>query len=176
MQKCVDMHEEIKLRNMRIYNNRRGVAVDLYISLANNISIPLAVQSLQKQIKQYLLASSGIDVQDVRVSVETTKSAAGDSPYLVTNETKAVEKQPEPEKKRAAHQRIFSHSEQAATLPEAPKAEEAPAQETPKQEALVQEAPVTAEASTTAEAPVTTEAPAAQEAESPQFQGGNIDG
>lgn len=182
VQKCVDMHEEIKLRNMRIYNNRRGVAIDLYISLANNISIPLAVQSLQKQIKQYLLASSGIDVQDVRVSVETTKSEAGDSPYLVTNEAKAAEKQPEADKKRAAHQRIFSHSEQAANLPEAPKAEELPKQEEPAPEtpeALVPETPVAAP-----EAPVTeTSAPAepqgteaAQEAEIPQFQGGNVDG
>lgn len=125
VQKCVDMHEEIKLRRMRIYNNRKGVAIDLYISLANNISIPLAAQSLQKQIKQYLLASSGIDVQDVRVSVETTKDSAGASPYLVTGDPHPAEKQTEPEKKRAAHQRIFGRDEQAASLPEAPKSEEA---------------------------------------------------
>ena len=175
VQKCVDMHEEIKLRNMRIYNNRRGVAVDLYISLANNISIPLAVQSLQKQIKQYLLASSGIDVSDVRVSVETTKNAAGDSPYLVSADAKAAEKQPDvkDEKKRAAHQRIFARDEQPATLPEAPKQEEpSKAEEAPKPEVNAEEAPKPETAPVMpAEESMPQEMPAAAEAE-PTENGG----
>ena len=169
VQKCVDMHEEIKLQRMRIYNNRKGVAIDLYISLANNISIPLAAQSLQKQIKQYLLASSGIDVQDVRVSVETTKDSAGDSPYLVTGDPHIVEKQPEPEKKRAAHQRIFGRGEQAASLPEAPKPEEpAVTERKPQEETAAAEAePVNAG---------TTDVPSEQEASSdpkPQEENGH---
>ena len=76
VQKCIDMHEEINLVAMRVRNGREGVTIDLKISLANNISIPLAVASLQKQIKQYLVASSGIDVREVRVTVETAQAAA----------------------------------------------------------------------------------------------------
>ena len=73
VQKCIDMHDEIRVNSQRIHNTRDGVVVDLNIALANNISIPLAVAALQKQIKQYLSASSGIDVTEVRVSVDTAQ-------------------------------------------------------------------------------------------------------
>ena len=183
VRKCVDMHEEVKLQRMRIYNNRRGVAIDLYISLANNISIPLAAQSLQKQIKQYLLASSGIDVQDVRVSVETTKDAAGDSPYLVTGEARPAEKQAEPEKKRSAHQRIFGRGEQPASLPEAPAPTEAPAEPEPAEQPAQEETagpeaePVSAETpnepADAAEQPQQEEAPEAAAETEPQEENSN---
>ncbi len=63
VKKCVDMHEEMRLSAMTIQTARDGVTIDLRISLANNISIPLAVASLQKQIRQYLAVSSGIEVR-----------------------------------------------------------------------------------------------------------------
>lgn len=126
VQKCIDMHEEINLVAMRVRNGREGVTIDLKISLANNISIPLAVASLQKQIKQYLVASSGIDVREVRVTVETAQAAAGNSPYLVPAESEERQ-QPEPREKQKVpmHQRIFGRGEAAPAeaQPEAPKAE-----------------------------------------------------
>ncbi|MBR1584363.1 MAG: alkaline shock response membrane anchor protein AmaP [Clostridia bacterium] len=146
VQKCVDMHEEIRLDAMKIRNAREGVTVDLSISLANNISIPLAVASLQKQIKQYLVASSGIEVKEVRVSVETAGGdEAGDSPYLVgeeQNQEKAVEKPAQEQNKAKVplHQRIFGKPEQAVTVPEPPKAEE-PAAEDAAEEPVTEEAP-----------------------------------
>ena len=133
VQKCVDMHEEIELNSMRIRNAREGVTVDMNISLARNISIPLAVASLQKQIKQYLVASSGIEVKEVRVSVETAAGEADDtaaSPYLVTNQEQAQEK-PAPEQSKPKvplHQRLFSRPEEEAIVPEPPRAEEAAAE------------------------------------------------
>ncbi len=83
VQKCVDMHQEMQTSSMTVSNSREGVFIDLDISLAGNISIPLAVASLQKQIRQYLLASSGIDVREVRVSVETAERDIRESPYRV---------------------------------------------------------------------------------------------
>ncbi len=83
VQKCVDMHQEMQTSSMEVFNRRDGLYIDLAISLAGNISIPLAAASLQKQIRQYLLASSGIDVREVRVSVETAEHDIQESPYLV---------------------------------------------------------------------------------------------
>ena len=117
VEKCVDLHEEIQLVSMSILNAREGVVVELNISLANNISIPLAVASLQKQIKQYLVASSGIEVREVRVIVESTK----DEPLLVAEIEEEEENEPE---KAPIHQRLFCQAEQQTIVPEPPKLEE----------------------------------------------------
>ena len=131
VQRCVDMHEEIRLVDMDSVSARHGVDVDMRISLASNVSIPLAVASLQKQIRQYLLASSGIEVSDVSVTVETTANgeARRDTPYAVPEEGVAMAEPPRKEKK-ALHQRLFGHVEQPATVPDAPVPEEAHAEET----------------------------------------------
>ena len=106
---------------MRIHNVRDGVTVDLSISLANNIIIPLVVSSLQKKVKQYLQTSSGIEVKEVRVAVETAKDAANFSPYMVKDEAAENEEaQPVKEKKQPIHQRLFKRDAEPATLPEAP--------------------------------------------------------
>ena len=122
VQKCIDLHEEIHLVSMKILNGREGVVVDLCISLANNISIPLAVASLQKQIKQYLVASSGIEVKEVRVSVESTQ----DEPLVLETieEEEAAAPEKAKEKKAPLHQRLFGKADQPAIVPEPPKAEE----------------------------------------------------
>ena len=131
--KCIDLHEEIRLVSMKIHNGREGVVVDLCISLANNISIPLAVASLQKQIKQYLVASSGIEVKEVRVSVESTQddpaaSVASEDDAAEKSGEKGAEKAAEAkEKKEPLHRRLFGNREQPATVPEPPKEDEDPA-------------------------------------------------
>ncbi len=122
VQKCIDMHNEISVVSMRVDNDRDGVRIDLCISLANNISIPLAVASLQKQIKQYLLASSGIDVRDVCVSVETASSDVGESPYLVSDmqQVGREHQQQQAPKKKPLHQRIFGKDAPTVMLPPDP--------------------------------------------------------
>lgn len=168
VQKCIDTHDEIHVVSMRIHNGRDGVIIDLCISLANNISIPLAVASLQKQIKQYLIASSGIEVKEVCVSVETAPSGVGESPYLVNAETQhaAAEKTAEEKPRRAVHQRIFGKAEEKATVPEPPAAQ-APAEapEPPKAEEGAAEAPVNQSAQEEAveNASAETDVPAAQD-------------
>ena len=117
VEKCIDLHEEIQLISMSIMSAREGVVVELNISLANNISIPLAVASLQKQIKQYLVAASGIEVREVRVIVESTK----DEPLLVAEIEEEEENEPE---KAPMHQRLFCQAEQPTIVPAPPKPEE----------------------------------------------------
>lgn len=141
VQKCIDMHEEIHVNQMNIRHSREGVTVDLSIALANNISIPLAVASLQKQIKQYLVASSGIDVKEVKVCVESTQSSfeETDSPYLVPAADSTVPVAPAEipvkEKKVPLHRRLFSKADQAATMPEPPKPEQADEEAVPAEDA-----------------------------------------
>lgn len=83
VQKCVEKHEELTIISNRIENNRDGVVVDLRIGLANGVSIPLVVSTLQKQIKQYITSCSGIDVQEVKVEVEATNVKAEKSLFSV---------------------------------------------------------------------------------------------
>ncbi len=120
VQKCVDMHEEINVNHTKIYPDKKNrIIVRMRITLANNVSIPLAVDSLQKQIKKYVLASSGIEVSNVVVSVDTSGSeAVSGSPYDVS----AV-REPEEEKKML-HQRLFEQDEEPVTVP-APEEEKA---------------------------------------------------
>ena len=164
VQKCIDMHSEVQVISMDILNDRDGVMVDLNISLANNISIPLAVASLQKQIKQYLVASAGIEVSEVRVSVETAQVEADPATYLEEEEAAAArEEKPEkneknekieqaekneksaeaaPARKLPLHQRLFGKQDQPATVPEPPKAEPEEAEQPPAQEDAPAAAPV----------------------------------
>ena len=122
VRKCIDLHEEIRLDSIGILNSRSGVTVDLRIALANNISIPLAVASLQKQIKQYLAASSGIEIKEVRVSVESTDDELESHPAPKGDGVPPPEEEQVPApRKRSLHQRIFDKPEQPAILPEPPK-------------------------------------------------------
>lgn len=146
VKKCVDMHDEMHLNDISVVNNsREGVTVDIKIALAGNISIPLAVAALQKQVKQYLVASSGIEVKDVRVSVDTTKGEVGEaSPYQVdqnTAETQVTEAEKtddvQDEKKLPLHQRLFRTKE---NKPEAEAVKEAEEQVVESVQAEAEEA------------------------------------
>lgn len=162
VQKCVDKHEELKVLSTSITNGRDGVVVSLKIGLATGVSIPLAVNSLQKQIKQYITACSGADVQEVRVQVETTNADAKASPYAIEEPEILFEKEPEVpeaaklpvmndpqedkaseateaiEEKRPLHQRLFGHKEEEATVPVPPQVK-AETQEEEKPEVLTEQ-------------------------------------
>ena len=152
VQKCIDMHDEIEVVSQRIRNTRDGVTVDMNIALANNISIPLAVAALQKQIKQYLSASSGIEITEVRVTVDTAQMPA---PEMADQADAAAEpaveaaapaeaEKPAPKAKLPLHQRIFGRSETAANMPEPPKAEEAPVEKAEADVSPTEEQPLPA--------------------------------
>ena len=71
VRKCVDIHSELTVNHTSIYLVRNGVSIDLKVTLASGINIPLTVNALQKQIKQYITSCSGVEVYEVRVKVET---------------------------------------------------------------------------------------------------------
>ncbi len=122
VKKCVDMHEEIDVKKMAILPGKNGVVVNLKATMANNVSIPLATDSLKKQIKQYVMASSGVEVSNVIVAVDSTggELGKGANPYEVGGEGKAAEKAPEDEKneeKKLPHLRVFRREEEPAVVP-----------------------------------------------------------
>jgi len=83
VQRCIEPHGELNIIGSRIDTSRDGVTVSLRVGLANGVSIPLAVNALQKQIKQYIQACSGIDVKEVCVQVDTANAKVVDSPFMV---------------------------------------------------------------------------------------------
>ena len=76
VQKCVASHQELTVNLTRIQHAREGIIVDIRITLLGGVNIPLTVNALQKQIKQYITSCSGVDVHKVRVMVETDGHAA----------------------------------------------------------------------------------------------------
>ena len=79
VQKCVASHQELKVNATRIQHAREGIVVDIKITLLSGVNIPLTVNALQKQIKQYITSCSGVDVHKVRVMVETDARSASEA-------------------------------------------------------------------------------------------------
>ena len=86
VQRCLSQHPEIKVVSSSLTSDEESVRVDVHVALQSDISMPLAISSLQKQIKRYLEACSGVKVQEVRVFVDgalPTSASAAESPYAI---------------------------------------------------------------------------------------------
>ncbi|MBR5560676.1 MAG: alkaline shock response membrane anchor protein AmaP [Clostridia bacterium] len=86
VQRCLSQHPELKVVSSSLFSDEESVSVDAHITLQSDISMPLAISALQKQIKRYLEACSGVVVEEVRVFVDgTTPSNAetAHSPYAI---------------------------------------------------------------------------------------------
>lgn len=86
VQKCLNQHAELKVVTSSLYSDEESIRVDVHIMLQSDISMPLAISALQKQIKKYLEACSGVMVQEVRVFVDGTTPATDEtakSPYAI---------------------------------------------------------------------------------------------
>ena len=86
VQKCLNQHAELKVVTSSLFSDEESIRVDVHITLQSDISMPLAISALQKQIKKYLEACSGVVVQEVRVFVDNTTPATEDtarSPYAI---------------------------------------------------------------------------------------------
>ena len=83
VQKCLDQHNEIQIQNLRMENQKDGLLIRLRGSVAGGISIPLTVESLQRQIKQYVTACSGVEVKGIRVQIESTDRDAEGAPFTI---------------------------------------------------------------------------------------------
>ncbi len=114
VQQCVDLHEEIKVSNLKVVPTKKeGVLVRMKATMPSNISIPLAVAGLQKQIKQYVPASSGVPVKNVQVTVDKT---SGSVPVSGIGETTAEEKAGRHDEK-PVHQRLFERQPETSSEP-----------------------------------------------------------
>ena len=144
--KCAKKHGEIEVQSVQVEETRNGLLIKLRATLPSGMNIPLAVGTLQKQLKQYITACSGVDVSEVRVKVDSTEKAASGSPYAVPDEAASLPvDQPEPAPMPAeaakpvevpaempespadeearellTHQRLFAAEEEPALVPEPP--------------------------------------------------------
>ena len=87
--RCLNQHSELKVVTCSLFSDEESVRVDVHITLQSDISMPLAVSALQKQIKRYLEACTGVSVEEVRVFVDGTLNQgknAEKSPYAIPAE------------------------------------------------------------------------------------------
>lgn len=80
---CIDKHEAIAKADITVEECRDGIAIGLHIIQAAGVNIPLSVGALQKQIKQYVTACTGVDVYKIRVMVENDENIPVASSFAV---------------------------------------------------------------------------------------------
>ena len=83
VQKCLDPHKELTVQSVRLENQKGGLLIRIRGTVAGGVSIPLTVDALQQQIKQYVTACSGVEVKDIRVRIESSGPEAQDSLYAI---------------------------------------------------------------------------------------------
>ena len=83
VQKCLDPHKEINVQSVRLENQKGGLLIRIRGTVAGGVSIPLTVDALQQQIKQYVTACSGVEVKDIRVQIESSGPDAKESLYAI---------------------------------------------------------------------------------------------
>ncbi|NLO86105.1 MAG: alkaline shock response membrane anchor protein AmaP [Clostridiales bacterium] len=143
VKKCVDSHPELSVGSTKIHKGRDGIVVDIKITLLSGVNIPLTVNALQKQIKQYITSCSGVDVQQVRVMVETStaqpaklgEASVSEVFVPIEPEQSAQTAQPTASAPENGAHLIFSHTEEPEQCPK-PEAVEVPHEE---ETAVIQE-------------------------------------
>lgn len=81
--RCLEQHPEITSEKLSLDNDRNSLTVNIAGNVSGGISIPLTVSQLQKQIKQYVTACSGVEVKNVRVTIRNTGADAKDAPFAI---------------------------------------------------------------------------------------------
>lgn len=92
--KCLQAHPELTVVSSSIFSDGESVRITLHITLLEDISIPLAVNALQKEIRQYVQACAGVEIDDVRVFVDGTTAGEKEpiaSPYRVASAVSIVQ-------------------------------------------------------------------------------------
>ena len=83
VEKCVAQHPEIKTEGIRLENQREGLLIRSRGTVAGGISIPLTVDTLQKQVKRYVTACSGVEVKGIRIQIESSGEDAKDALFAI---------------------------------------------------------------------------------------------
>lgn len=100
---CVGKHDLIQKADVAIEEGRAGLIIHLQVEQASGVNIPLSVGLLQRQVRQYVTSCSGVDVEEVRVMVETGTEKMVDSPYAVQDVVMAEAQRDLASKPAAAH-------------------------------------------------------------------------
>ncbi len=118
VEKCLEQHAELDVQSVKLENLRDGLLIRIRGNVAGNVSIPLTVEALQRQIKQYVTAISGVEVKAIRVQIEASGDDVEEAPFTIAAPT-AVPLLREAEK--AAEMQMGSQSAAAAEGSEPPK-------------------------------------------------------
>ena len=117
VQKVLDEHAELKVVTSSMHSDEESVRVDLHVTMQSDISMPLAISALQKQIKKYIESCSGVMVQEVRVYVDNTTPAtneAANSPYAIPAVLLGKDQLPQPGQTQRETEQLTERSELAA--------------------------------------------------------------
>ncbi len=83
VQRCVEQHSEIRTEGIRLENQRDGLLIRIRGTVAGGVSIPLTVDNLQKQVKRYVTACSGVEVKGIRIQIESSGEDAKDAMFAI---------------------------------------------------------------------------------------------
>ena len=83
VQKCLDPHKELTVQGVALENQKGGLMIRIRATAAGGVSIPLTVDALQQQIKQYVTACSGVEVKDIRVQIESSGPESKESLFAI---------------------------------------------------------------------------------------------
>ena len=83
VQKCLEQHKEVNAQAVRLENQKGSLLILIRGTVAGGISIPLTVDTMQQQIRQYVTACSGVEVKDIRVEIESSGPDAKDAPFSI---------------------------------------------------------------------------------------------
>lgn len=83
VQKCLDQHDEIEVQHLYLENKKDGLLIRIRGDVAGGISIPLTVEALQKQIRQYVTACSGVEIKGIRVQIDSSGADAENAPFAI---------------------------------------------------------------------------------------------
>ena len=79
VQKCIDQHDEIDVEHLHLENKKDGLLIRIRGSVAGGISIPLTVEAVQKQIRQYVTACSGVEIKGMCVQIDSSGEDGADA-------------------------------------------------------------------------------------------------
>ena len=83
VRKCLEQHPEVDARDLTLENQRDGLEIRISGNVAGGVSIPLTIDTLQKQIKQYVTACSGLEVRNIRVQIDATGDELKGAPFAI---------------------------------------------------------------------------------------------
>ena len=81
--KCLEQVPEVQAQHISLMNQKDGLLICIRGSVSGGISIPLTVEALQKQIRQYVTACSGVEIKGIRIQIDSSGQDATEAPFVI---------------------------------------------------------------------------------------------